>query len=109
MEKALSLLGKRIKEARAKAELTQEELAEKANIAVNYLSEIERGVKMPSLPSFVALAQALGVSADALLCDELETASKIHANNEISEKLDQLTPKQRATAVQILEAFISGL
>ena len=41
-------LGKRVREARNKAKFTQEVLAEKADIAVTYLGEIERGEKTPS-------------------------------------------------------------
>ena len=41
-------LGKNIKKARIKAELTQEEVAEKAGVHVSYYSRIERGVVNPS-------------------------------------------------------------
>ena len=43
-----STLGKRIKDARKKLKLTQEKLAEKANISNVYLGEIERGIKIPN-------------------------------------------------------------
>ena len=51
MERAA--LGKRIRESRIKKEYTQQYLASKADIGVVYLSEIERGVKMPSLNIFI--------------------------------------------------------
>ena len=101
-------LGKRIREARLKKKLTQEQLAEKAEIGVYYLGEIERGVKAPSLKVFIAIADALGVSTDSLLRDTLETGS-VFVNNEITSRLDTLTPKQRAGAVEILEAYIKAL
>ena len=101
-------LGKRIREARLKKKLTQEQLAEKAEIGVYYLGEIERGVKAPSLKVFIAIADALGVSTDSLLRDTLETGS-VFVNNEITARLDTLTPKQRAGAVEILEAYIKAL
>jgi len=41
------------------------------------------------------------------LKDELSALP--HFNNEISTKLDKLTPKQRAGAVAILEAYINAL
>ena len=41
--------GKRLKEARMKKKLTQEQLAEKADISAIYLSELERGEKSPSM------------------------------------------------------------
>ena len=43
------LIGARIKEARKKANITQEVLAEKADITVVYLSKIENGKVHPSL------------------------------------------------------------
>ncbi|MFF3642109.1 helix-turn-helix domain-containing protein [Streptomyces sp. NPDC002564] len=48
----------------------QESVAGLAGISVNYLSQIERGLKMPSLPILYALAQELGVPAAALLSEQ---------------------------------------
>ena len=101
-------LGKRIKEARKKLKLTQEELAEKAKISDVYLGEIERGTKIPSVPVLVDLIEALEVSADYLLLDSLNSANVI-VNNEITEKLSKLTPKQRKTALDILNAYINNI
>ncbi|MBO5439798.1 MAG: helix-turn-helix transcriptional regulator [Clostridia bacterium] len=101
-------LGKRIKEARKKLKLTQEKLSEKANISNVYLGEIERGEKTPSIPVLIDLIEALDVSADYLLRDELNSASVI-INNELTEKLSKLTPKQRKTAIDILNAYINNL
>ena len=41
----LSMVGLRIREIRVSRNLTQEELAELANISVNHISALERGVK----------------------------------------------------------------
>lgn len=101
-------LGKRIKEARKNLKLTQEALAEKAKISNVYLGEIERGTKIPSVPVLVDLIEALEVSADYLLLDSLNSANVI-VNNEITEKLSKLTPKQRKTALDILNAYINNI
>ena len=103
-----SILGTRIREARLKKKLTQEQLSEKADISLYYLGEVERGVKTPSLKVFVAIVDALGVSADSLLRDSVSTGS-VYINNEITKKLDTLTPKQRACAVEVLEAYIKAI
>ena len=42
--------GKKIKNARKEMGLTQFELAEKINVSQNFLGDIERGIKLPSLP-----------------------------------------------------------
>lgn len=41
-------IGRNIKKAREKAGLTQEQLAEKVGIHVNYYAQIERGEKTPA-------------------------------------------------------------
>ena len=100
-------IGARIREARLKKKLTQEQLAEKADIGFYYVGEIERGVKLPSLTVFIQIVEALGVTADSLLKDELTASPEF--NNELTAKMEKLTPKQRAGAVAILEAYIKAL
>jgi len=46
---------------RHEMDLTQEELAEKANLHVNYIGGIERAVRNPSLRSIVAIALKISV------------------------------------------------
>ena len=101
-------LGKRIKEVRNKKGYTQEELAEMAGIGAIYLGEIERGLKMPSLNVFIKIVEALEVSADYILRDEL-SSGKSYVFDELTEKLSELTPKQRKAATAILDAFLVTL
>jgi len=56
-------LGKRIKQIRKAAELTQERLAEKTGLSVEYISRLERGMSQPSFKTFEALAKVLNVNA----------------------------------------------
>lgn len=53
-------LGQRIRALRLAKGLTQESLAEAADISVSYLSMIERGERMPHLLTLDAIAAALG-------------------------------------------------
>ena len=101
-------LGSRIRESRISRGYTQQELADRAEIGVVYISEIERGVKKPSLNSFVKIIDALDVSADYVLRDELPSG-KGYVCTELTEKLLVLTPNQRKTASDILNAYISNL
>ncbi|MBE6964836.1 MAG: helix-turn-helix transcriptional regulator [Oscillospiraceae bacterium] len=102
------VLGARIREARNKCKFTQEVLAEKADIGVMYLGEIERGIKMPSLNVFIRLVEALNISADYILRDEL-SSGRDFVFDELTAKLSPLTPKQRKAASDILDAFIRNL
>ena len=101
-------LGKRIRQCRVAKGYTQLLLAKKADIGIMYLGEIERGIKMPSLSCFMKLIQCLDISADYILRDELPTGSSFICD-EVSKKLLELTPQQRKTAVDILDAYINNL
>lgn len=54
-------LGKKFKEYRKKANLTQEELAEKIEIAEKHYGKLERGIFMPSLETFFKLIETLKI------------------------------------------------
>jgi transcriptional regulator with XRE-family HTH domain len=56
------LFGKRLRAIRKGNNLSRETLAEQTDITPNYLGEIERGEKWPSLQVLLALANALRVS-----------------------------------------------
>ena len=64
--------GERLKAVREAKGMTQEQLSALVDIGPNHLSALERGVKLPRLETFVAIANALGVSADMLLFEAVE-------------------------------------
>ena len=103
-----SELGQKLRHARQKKGYSQHALAEIADIGNVYLGEIERGLKMPSLNTFIKLIEALDVSADYILRDEL-TSGKEYIYDEITQKLKSLTPKQRKSAADILDAYLRSL
>lgn len=74
MELDYKAIGKRIKIARIKADLTQEKLAEIVDISPTHISNIETGTTRVSLTAIVTLANALSVTVDDLLCDSLVKA-----------------------------------
>ncbi len=61
--------GKRLRQLRARRGLSQEELANRANLHRTYVSDCERGERNPSLVSIRALAQGLEVHPGELLKD----------------------------------------
>jgi len=54
-------LGKQIKFLREQKHLTQEKLAERAEISLDYLGKIEVSINRPGLVSLFKIANALGV------------------------------------------------
>jgi transcriptional regulator with XRE-family HTH domain len=55
------LIGKAVLKYRTKANLSQEVLAEKADIHPNYVGRIERGECAPTVEILLKIAKALGV------------------------------------------------
>lgn len=60
-------LGEKIKKERLNRGLTQEELAEKANLSVSFMGQIERGERKLSVDTLAKIGNTLGVSFDYLL------------------------------------------
>ena len=100
--------GDRIKETRKMRGLTQEQLAEKVDITLEYISQIERGLKVPSMQVFVGLVDALDVSADYLLRDYVSTRN-LYGDKQIGSKLERLTPKQRVALEALIDTYIEYL
>jgi transcriptional regulator with XRE-family HTH domain len=63
------LIGEAIRKQRKRMKLTQEKLAEKADLHPNYMGRVERGEEHVSLISLRRIAKALGVRVRDLLAD----------------------------------------
>lgn len=61
------LVGSNVARIRARKALTQEQLAEKCGFSQQYLSDLERGKRNPTIVTVYEIAQALGVSHLELL------------------------------------------
>lgn len=62
-------VGRRVRQLRVAARMTQEQLAERADISVSFLSMIERGERAPHLETLERLARGLEIQLDALFRD----------------------------------------
>ena len=81
-----SLIGNRIKAARKAKGLSQSELSELIDRSVGYMSYIETGSKKPSLETLIQIANALDVTIDELLSDNLAADSPV-SNTQINQLL----------------------
>ncbi len=59
-----------IQELRVKKGLSREELARQAGITRQFMTEIEKGVKSPSLRTLAKIAAALGINTTDLFEEE---------------------------------------
>lgn len=75
-EAVAQAFGQKLRRHRKSAELTQAELAEKAGVHKRYISQLERGLKVPSIEVAFALCDALGAKAGSFLEQVKERAEK---------------------------------
>jgi transcriptional regulator with XRE-family HTH domain len=80
-------LGKNIKIVRARRGLSQADLAEKADISIPFLSNIERGIKYPQPDMLSKIVNALGVEVNELFITNLETGEGNELLNHLSEDI----------------------
>lgn len=90
----LDSVGRHIRAYRLSRKLRQEDLAEKTGLSANYIGMVERGEKVPSLETFVCIANTLGVSADVLLTDVLDNGYTVK-NSLLTERMDKLSKDDR--------------
>ena len=104
-EMKLATIGKNVRKYRLMKKLRQEDLAEKAGLTTNYIGMVERGEKIPSLETFINILNALGVSADMVLSEVLNTGYTVK-NSMLNEKLEKLTPEDRDRIYEVLDTLI---
>ena len=92
-------VGKRIKEVRKQKGMSQDELAERANLSSQYISQIETGRKKGSLPTYNKLAKALGVSIDELT-GSISEGSRVLSDVDLI--LQDCSKEERELLVEVL-------
>ena len=98
-------IGKRIRKYRKNKGWSQEKFAEKIGLSVTYTGRIERGEKVPKLETFITIANTLGVSADLLLADVLETGYDVKSST-MTEEIAKLSPNERERIYKVIGAMI---
>ncbi len=79
-------LGERIKRVRKAAQLTQERLAERTSLSVEYISRLERGVAQPSFNTLATIAESLNVTIKDFFDFEGPISFKNKQQEDIREK-----------------------
>jgi transcriptional regulator with XRE-family HTH domain len=73
------IIGSRIREIRKSKKMTQEKLAELSGVEPSNISHIERAATKLSLPTLVNIANALEVTLDELIYDNLKKSAHVSA------------------------------
>jgi len=103
-----SSIGNQIRLRRKELGLTQENLAEKAELSVSYMGAIERGEKLPSLESFIRIANALDESADKLLSGVLNIEPRI-LSSQIYEELSTLPKVEQTRIFNVMKTMLADI
>lgn len=101
-------IGKHIREIRQRNHLSQAMLSELVDKTPSYISYIESGIKSMSLDTFVLIANALGVSPDQLLLEQI-TCSEQCASEEITLLLSDCTTYEMLILMDGLKTLKTSL
>ena len=89
-------IGKRIRDIRTNKKMSQADLADKANISLSQVSDIE------TLTTFIGIVEALQVSADVLLRTDIPEVNNIY-KSEFAELLEDCTPTEIESILKIVK------
>lgn len=97
-------IGRRISKERHNKNLRQEQLAEMSNLSTVHIAHIEGGTTKLGLSALIRIANALEVSADALLRGVCYTCKEVLID-ELSETIKDCTPEQINLIIQIAKVI----
>lgn len=103
-----SILGKRIREERSKIGLTQEKLAEFAEVSPAYMGRIERGERNITVKTLVRITNALGTTIDYLLKDTIEVEDNSQVKQWLQLTADR-TDKEKQMAIDVIKVMFGHL
>lgn len=106
--------GNNLKLRRKEIHMTQEVFADRLGLSVNYISSLERGTRLPSMPVFIKMLEILDTSPNALLNFSKDGKIIHDANMEIYSvklmdigiSLSQLSTKDQERAMELIEAVL---
>lgn len=95
------LIGDRIKRVRKSKGMTQEVMAEKLNVSIGYISQVERGITKISLDLLGAISSILDCDV-AFLISESAIHSNDYMESEIINEIKKLDNKKRKYILEII-------
>ena len=96
-------IGKRIQGRRKQMGLTQEQLADKMDVSIQMVSNLERGNKSIRIENLIRLSEILNISTDYILTGK-ETAEDMQA---LTEQMASLSQKERKMMKLLMDFCLS--
>ena len=94
-------IGVRVRATRKKLGLTQEELANRTELTVPYISNIENNHTKLSLVTITAIANALETTIDSLMYDNLNVLTTQY-DADIKDIVDDCTDREKAIILDVV-------
>ena len=104
MEINYKQVGKRIQNRRKELGMSQADLAERCGISNVYISGVERGASIPSLPVFLRITQALRTTPDFFFVGTAFSSSE-YITDDIARKLK----KCNTTSLDLIRVLIDAV
>lgn len=101
------IIGERIKCKRQEKGITQEQLAEKMDLSVAYLSRVERGKSSINLKRLVEMSELLGINVSELITGT-NPKTEIYLDKEMKNVLEKCTPEKQRLIYHIAK-IIAGI
>lgn len=98
----LKAVGKRIQKARRAIGMSQVALAEKLDISVSHLSDIENGKTNYGVDIFMTITEALQISADKLLRTTVPEVNAVY-EDEVRGILDGCSSDEKESLIRMLK------
>ncbi len=100
-------IGNRLFAIRKKYGMTQNEVAEASGLANRTYADIERGTVKMRVDTIIHICNALHITPDEILT--IRTNESSEHEEEIIERLHACSPKDKATALQLLSIYLKSL
>lgn len=94
MEVDYSVIGARLKKARKEKNITQEELSEKLDISIAFLSRVERGNSKINLRRLTQICNILDIS-EAEILTGVSSSSNTYLDSDFAELLKGCSPETK--------------
>ena len=107
MQVDYKLIGTRIKEQRRLREYTQEDLAEKLEVSVGYISQVERGITRISLDLLAEVSTVLECDMAVLVTGSAMNRES-YMRDEIGTLYDQLNHREKQLTLGFMELLIKN-
>ena len=100
-------IGNKLFAFRKRMGMTQAEVAETAGLSDRTYADIERGTVNMRIETILHICDALHITPDEILTEKV--SDQISRQDEIWERLNSCSPKDKETALRILSVYLQSL